>query len=134
MDNSKINADFKIRDFKDLIAWKENHTLVLSIYKITRSFPKSELYGLVDQMRRSAVSITSNIAEGFGRQSYKEKIQFYYLAQGSLLELKNQLIIAKDVGYIQNNTFLEIDSRADKAHRILQGLISKSKSFLIRKS
>lgn len=69
----------KIESFRDLNAWREGHKLVLAIYKITKTFPKDELYGLVSQMRRCAVSIASNIAEGFSRQSYKEKVQLYYM-------------------------------------------------------
>ena len=65
-----------IKEFTDLIVWKEGHKLVIMVYKITESFPKSEVYLLVDQMRRAASSITANIAEGFGRQTYKEKLQF----------------------------------------------------------
>ena len=80
--NKNIN---RIRDFTDLDVWKEGHRLVLMLYKITDKFPRSERYSLIDQIRRSSVSVTSNIAEGFGRQTYKEKIQFYYLAQGSLV-------------------------------------------------
>ncbi len=68
----------KIKTFTDLKAWQEGHKLVILIYKIIKLFPKEETYSLVDQMRRAATSVTSNIAEGFGRHSYKEKIQFYY--------------------------------------------------------
>lgn len=103
-------------------------------YKITKDFPRKETYSLTDQMRRAAASVTSNIAEGFGRQGYKEKIQFYYLAQGSLTELKNQIIIAKDVDYIDVDIFKTLMSSADMAHRLLQGLITKSKTFLNPKS
>lgn len=120
----------KIREFTDLLAWQEAHKLVLLIYNVTKNFPKEELYSLTDQIRRASVSITSNIAEGFGRQSYKEKIQFYYLAQGSLVEVKNQIIIAKDVGYLQLNVYESIKLQSETAHRLLQGLIKKSKSFL----
>ena len=120
----------KIREFTDLIAWQEAHKLVLLIYKVTKNFPREELYSLTDQIRRVVVSITSNIAEGFGRQSYKEKIQFYYLAQGSLVEVKNQIIIAKDVGYLQPDVYESIKLQSETAHRLLQGLIKKSKSFL----
>ncbi|MFZ2190432.1 MAG: four helix bundle protein, partial [Candidatus Magasanikiibacteriota bacterium] len=88
----------KIKKFTDLNAWKEGHKLVLQIYEITRNFSKEELFILVSQMKRCDVSITSNIAEGFGRQSYKEKIQFYFIALGSVTELQNQLLISKDVG------------------------------------
>ncbi len=122
-----------IKDFTDLTTWKESHKLVLLIYKCTKYFPRDEMYSLVDQMHRAAVSITSNIAEGFGRQSYKEKIQFYYLAQGSLTELKNQLIIALDVEYLPNEEYLKIKLQADTSHKLLQGLIRSSKEFLNHK-
>ena len=124
----------KIREFTDLIVWKEGHKLVLQIYKITKMFPKEEKYSLVDQMRRASTSVTSNIAEGFGRQTYKEKVKFYYLAQGSLIELKNQLLIAKDVGYLSENNYQDIIKQANTTHQLLQGLIKKSKSFVIHKS
>jgi four helix bundle protein len=124
----------KIKSFTDLNAWREGHSLVLLIYKITRSFPKDEIYCLVSQMRRAAISITSNIAEGFGRHGYREKIQFYYLAQGSLLELKNQILVAKDVGYIKNEDLRSVAQKANDAHRLLQGLTTASKAFLNHKS
>ncbi|OGZ69556.1 MAG: hypothetical protein A3D35_02935 [Candidatus Staskawiczbacteria bacterium RIFCSPHIGHO2_02_FULL_34_9] len=120
----------KIKEFTDLKAWQEAHSLVLLIYKITKQFPKDEIFGIVSQMQRAAVSITSNIAEGFGRQGYKEKIKFYYIAQGSLTELKNQMIIVKDIGYINEKTYQEITDQANMAHKFLQGLITKSKTFL----
>ena len=66
----------KINDFTDLLVWQKAHQLVIAIYKITKDFPREELYALVDQIRRAIVSVTSNIAEGFGRQTYKEKMQF----------------------------------------------------------
>ena len=84
-----MEEKIKIKSFTDLKVWQEGHALVILFYKIAKKFPKDELYSLTNQMKRAAVSVTSNIAEGFGRQSYKEKVQFYYLAQGSLIELKN---------------------------------------------
>jgi four helix bundle protein len=123
-------SDQKIHSFTDLKAWQENHQLVLRIYKITKLFPRSETYSLVDQMRRAAVSITSNIAEGYGRQSYKEKVQFFYVAHGSLIELKNQIIIAKDVGFLKESDFILLSDQANIGHQLLQGLITKSKSFI----
>ncbi|MCX6704306.1 MAG: four helix bundle protein [Candidatus Woesebacteria bacterium] len=123
----------KIREFTDLKAWGEAYKLALLTYQITKKFPKGEIYSLIDQMRRAAVSISSNIAEGFGRQTYKEKVQFYYQAQGSLIELKNQFLIAKGVGYLSESDFQLLSTQANIAHQLLQGLIQKSKSFIIRK-
>lgn len=120
----------KIKSFTDLNAWRESHKLAIAVYKMTKAFPKEELYSLVDQMRRAAISITSNIAEGFGRQTYKEKIQFYYIAQGSLIELKNQLLLARDIEYLESKSFNEIAEQANCAHKLLQGLIKKSKEIL----
>lgn len=94
------DSNTTIRGFKDLHAWQEGHKLVLLIYEVTQKFPREEVFGITNQMRRAVVSVTSNIAEGFGRQGYKEKIQFYYLAQGSLIELKNQIIVARDITYL----------------------------------
>lgn len=105
--NNEIKKEQTIKDFTDLNVWKEGHSLVLAIYKLCKNFPKEELFALSSQMKRSAVSVTSNIAEGFGRKSYKEKVQFYYLSNGSLVELKNQLIVAKDIGYIDEKLFQE---------------------------
>lgn len=119
-----------ISSFTDLLAWQEGHKLVILVYKVTGLFPQKETYSLVDQMRRAATSITSNIAEGFGRQTYKEKVQFFYLAQGSLTELKNQILIARDVGYLPKESFRTLVLQADQTHRLLQGLITKSKSFI----
>ena len=116
-----------IREFTDLLTWQEGHKLVLMIYKI--KYPKEEKFGLMDQIRRASVSITSNIAEGFCRRTMKEKIQFYYLAQGSLTEVKNQLIISKDVGYISDHSFNEIQNQLGNTHKLLIGLIAKSRSF-----
>ena len=86
----------KIKTFTDLNAWKEGHALVLMIYEITKSYPKEEIFGLVSQMRRCAVSITSNIAEGFNRRHNREYRQFLYIALGSLGELETQIRIARE--------------------------------------
>jgi len=112
----------KITKFTDLIAWQEGHKLVLMVYKLTDTFPKEEKYGLVDQMRRAAVSITSNIAEGFSRQSSKEKVQFYTTSLGSLTEIQNQLIISKDIGYINKNEFMKIADQTVIVHKLITGL------------
>ena len=100
---------------------------MLEIYKI--KFPREEKYSLSDQIRRASVSITSNIAEGFGRQTLKEKVQFYYQAHGSLVEVKNQLIIARDVGYLSKESYESLEEQLGKAHRLLLGFINKTKSY-----
>ena len=118
-----------IKEFTDLYAWQKGHQLVLEIYKLTKKFPTNEMYGLCDQLKRASVSITSNIAEGFGRQGIKEKIQFYYLANGSTTEVKNQLLIARDVGYTSPTDFTKIENLLLDTHHLLLALISKTKSF-----
>lgn len=120
----------KIKTFMDLDAWKEAHKLVLSIYKITKEFPKEEIFGLVNQTRRSAVSITSNIAEGFSRPSYKDKAHFYAMALGSTTELQSQMLVARDTGYINKKTFEEIYEQSVKVHKIINGLIKSSKAII----
>jgi len=97
----------KTESFKDLIVWQKSYKLVLEIYMITSSFPKSETYGLSQQMRKAAVSIPSNIAEGYGRKHKAEYNQFLAIAYGSLLELETQFLLAKDLKYIDNTQTVE---------------------------
>ncbi len=118
----------KVKSFVDLDAWKEGHRLVIEIYTLTREFPKEEVFGIVSQMRRCAVSITSNIAEGFSRQSSKEKIQFYRVSLGSLTELQNQLLIARDVGYLASSAFKKQADQTVKVQKIINGLIKYLKN------
>lgn len=120
----------KITSFTDLYVWQEGHKLVLEIYRVTTSFPKEERFSLTDQMRRSVVSITSNIAEGFSRHSYKEKVQFYYTALGSLTELQNQLLVARDVSYLEHSIFNEIAIRAIVVQKLVNGIIRSSKESI----
>ena len=118
-----------IREFTDLKAWQECHKVVLMIYTISKNFPSDEKFGLTSQMRRAAVSITSNIAEGFGRQGQKEKTQFYMMGRGSILELKNQLLIAKDIGIIKNEEYDTISEQTTTAHKVLNGLIKSINGY-----
>lgn len=113
----------EIKSFPQLTVWKEAHKLVLDIYTITKLFPKEETYSLVDQMKRASVSISSNIAEGFSRQSKKEKLQFYFMTKGSLTELQNQLLIAKDLNYIEKDQFKSLADQTIRVHKLLNGLI-----------
>jgi four helix bundle protein len=117
----------KIKSFTDLDTWKQGHALVVSIYKLTHDFPKAERYGLIDQLRRAAISVTSNIAEGFSRQGNKEKVQFYYMAKGSLTELQNQLLVAKDVGYLDQADFDIVATQTITVGKLLTGLIKSAK-------
>ena len=120
----------RITSFTKLNAWRESHQLVLLIYKASKNFPNEELFALTSQIRRAAVSITSNLAEGFSRNSWKEKLQFYSTAMGSLTEVENQLLIARDVGYISNSEFKQLANRAVRAGKLMTGLIKKSKSMI----
>ncbi len=120
----------KIKSFTDLIAWREGHKLVLMIYKITKEFPNEEMFGLVMQLRRAAVSITSNIAEGFSRQSYKDKIHFYSMSLGSLTELQNQILIGRDIGLIRAQAFKDSAGQTLVESKLLNGLIKSSKAII----
>jgi len=120
----------KIYSFTDLEVWQEGHKLVLMVYKITKNFPKEELFSLTNQLRRAVVSITSNIAEGFSRQGYKEKLQFYYMALGSLTEVKNQLLIAKDLKYLTRKDFDILAKQIIIVHKLLNAFISKTKTYV----
>jgi four helix bundle protein len=117
-----------IKAFTDLNAWKEGHRLVLLIYGQTKHFPKEETFGLTSQMRRAAVSVTSNIAEGFARDTYADKCHFYVMAHSSLTELQNQLFIAHAVNYISTQQFNESRSLSDTVFKILSGLIKATKA------
>ncbi|MBU0647105.1 four helix bundle protein [Patescibacteria group bacterium] len=118
----------KIKSFTDLNAWKEGHKLVIEIYQITKNFPKEELFGLTNQLKRAAVSTTSNIAEGFSRQSFKEKAQFYSIARGSVTEIQNQLLIAKDIKYLTADKFNKAAEQTVVVHKLINGLIKYSKN------
>jgi four helix bundle protein len=110
---------------KDLDAWKRSMELVDEIYKLTRSFPDNEKFGLVNQMRRSAISVPSNIAEGAGRQHKKEMIQFLYISLGSLAELETQLLIAISQEFTSDKKVLEM---VESARRPILGLTKYLKS------
>lgn len=124
---SSIKPMEKIKSFTDLITWQKGHQLVKAIYKTTDKFPNKETFALTSQMRRCVVSLTSNVAEGFSRQGIKEKIQFYYMALGSTTELQNQLLVAKDVGYLIKEEFDELAKKTIEANKLLNGLIKSLK-------
>lgn len=113
-----------IKDFTDLRVWQASRELAVLIYKKTDSFPKNEIYGITSQIRRAAISASSNIAEGFGRQSIKDQEHFYIMSAGSLFELKNQIIISQDLGFIEKEDFVVIIEKIDSTHRQLNALLS----------
>jgi len=115
-----------LRSHKNLEVWRESIKLVKRVYKITAGFPREELYALTSQMRRSAISVPSNIAEGAARNSKKEFIQFLAIARGSLSELDTQLVIAKELGYIKD---IEISEQIEKVFALLSGLIRQQKKI-----
>jgi four helix bundle protein len=111
------------RNHKDLKVWQESMSFVTKIYVISGEFPKSELYGLVNQIRRAAVSIPSNIAEGAARDSAKENIHFLYYSLGSLAEVETQLLISSDLNYIKESTIKELLETIKYIRVMLSGLI-----------
>ncbi|MCB2184003.1 MAG: four helix bundle protein [Desulfobulbaceae bacterium] len=115
-----------MRKHQNLLVWQKSISLVKLIYKLTATFPDNEKYGLTGQMRRSAVSVPSNIAEGAARNSDKEFLQFLYIARGSLSELDTQLIIAQEINYL--NDCVEITTLINKVFGLLGGLINSRKN------
>jgi four helix bundle protein len=116
----------KIRSFTDLIAWKEAHKLVLMVYEVTKQFPREEQFGLTNQLRRAAVSISSNISEGFSRKSKDDKNRFYFMSQGSITEVQNQLLISRDVRYITKDEFQKISDQTVIVQKLINSLIKSS--------
>ena len=110
--------------YRDLIAWQRAMVLVTQIYRATEAFPRREIYGLTNQLRRAAVSVPSNIAEGKGRRSKKEYLQFLFKARGSLFEVETQLEISSNLGYIAADEYLAIKEQSGSVARVLGGLIT----------
>lgn len=112
-----------MRNHKDLIVWQKSMALVKRVYEVTRAFPHEEMFGLTSQMRRAAVSIPSNIAEGYGRIYDKERINFLSIALGSASELETQLMISEDLGVTANGDNAELSSLNNEVIRMLTSLI-----------
>lgn len=114
--------------FKNLIVWRKAYHMVLEIYKITKSFPVFEQYGLTSQIRRSAISVTGNISEGYERRYRKEYVHFLKVAQGPLGEIEAYLLLSKDLGYINAGQFQDLDVSRKEVGKILTGLINSIRS------
>jgi four helix bundle protein len=114
--------------YEDLKVWRRAMDLVVSVYRSTGAFPKQEVYGLTSQMRRSAVSVPSNIAEGKGRYSRKELLQFLFHARGSLLELRTQITITRELKFLGDPEGQTLTDHACEVGRLLNGLINRFQS------
>jgi four helix bundle protein len=117
-----------IHHFSDLTVWQKSYLLSLDIYKITDSFPVKETYGIVSQMRRATASIMANIAEGFSRYHFKDKIRFYYQARGSLSEVESFLYLSKGLDMIDQKCFEMSKEQCENIQRLLNGLIRATDS------
>ncbi len=114
-----------MKNFRDLQIWNRSHGLTLEIYRLTQSFPKTEIYGLVSQMRRSSSSIPTNIAEGCGRNTERDFARFLDNAMGSASELEYQLILAYDLQYITQDTYEKTSAELTEIKRMLNAFIQK---------
>ena len=123
----------KIESYKDLIVWQKGIELVNEIYVLTKMFPKEEMFGLTNQMRRAAVSIPANIAEGWGRNSTKSYIQFVRISRGSLYEIETMMVIAKNQNYINEEQKSSTSSRIDELGKMLNKLLQKLDSYIDKK-
>jgi len=118
-----------IKDYKELDVWKKCRTLTNNVYEITKGFPKDEIFGLTNQVRRAVVSVVSNIAEGCGRQHAKEAVQIFYIARGSLYEVETQLYVALDQKYLQEADFENLVAEITSCKQMLNGLIKYFKGL-----
>ncbi len=120
----------RIINFTDLDAWKQAHAFVVEIYKLTKTFPQRETYGIVDQLRRASASVSANIAEGYSRFSFKDKNRFYYNSRGSLSECENFILISRDVEYMESEIAANLLQQTNRIRQMLNGLIRSNQSQL----
>ena len=116
--------------YRDLLAWQKGIKLAKAVYQLTANYPLDERFGLTNQMRRCSVSIPSNIAEGFGRSSDKELVQFLYISLGSSNELDTQLTVSYELSFITEDRFKEIEKLNNEVNKMLQSLIYRRKKGL----
>ena len=113
-----------MKDFKELKVWQKAHALALAIYKVTKDFPREEIYGLTSQIRRAAVSISANIAEGCGRRSDGEFVRFLQIARGSASEVECHLLLARDLKFLPESTYQDLEKKLIEVQRMLTSLVS----------
>jgi len=114
-----------MRNYRDLVVWQKSMAMVTAVYRFSRSYPKEEIYGVTSQLRRSAVSIPSNIAEGYGRKSTQDYLRFLKIANGSLFELQTLLEISRNLEYITEDIFKACFDMSREVERMLSSLIRK---------
>lgn len=116
-----------MRDFRNLQVWEKAHNLTLSVYKATSFLPKDELYGLTSQIRRSSASIPTNIAEGCGMNGNAELARFMYISMGSASELEYQLLLAHDLNYLDQDSYIKLHEKVTEVKRMITGFIKTLK-------
>ncbi len=121
----------KISTYKDLIVWQKSIQLVTEIYALTKTFPTDERFGIVAQINRAVISIPSNIAEGWGRELSKNYLQFLRVSRGSLMEVETMILISKNLNYINEKDFIEMNKKIEEVGKILQGLIKSVQQKII---
>lgn len=114
-------------NYRQLSVWKRAHSLALGVYRTTQSFPGSECYGLTAQVRRAATSIVANIAEGCGRQTNRDQVRFLAIARGSVCEVECELLLCRDIGYLDSDSWAVLDEDCREIGRMLNGLIRSFK-------
>jgi four helix bundle protein len=119
-----------LKNYKDLLVWQKAYQLCLAVYRATKGYPNEERYGLTSQIRRAAVSVPSNIAEGYGRKTTLEYIRFLYIAYGSNCELETQLLLSGDLGYLEAVTLSALQDETVEVERMLKALIKSLESKL----
>lgn len=125
---SSPQLELNLNSHKDLIVYQKSIEFVTKIYETTNNFPKDELFGLTSQLRRAAISIPSNMAEGFARRHNKELTQFLYVSLGSAVEIETQLLIAKNINYINEEIYIMLTNLLSEISKMLIGLIHKLES------
>ncbi|MGX7689845.1 four helix bundle protein [Flectobacillus roseus] len=118
----------QIKSFRDLLVWQKSMNLVTDIYQLTRNFPQAEMFGLTSQLRRASISIPSNIAEGYGRNTSKDYLRYLQIALGSLYEIQTQLEIASNLHFLEIFDFNKMISLCLEIERMLTSLIAKIKA------
>jgi four helix bundle protein len=116
--------------FKSLLVWQKSQALAVCVYKITRTDGFAREFGLIDQMRRAAVSVSSNIAEGDERDTDKDSVRFFYMAKGSVAELRSQLDLCRQIGLLPEKEFAELDLLCEEVAKMLRGLIKARSSHV----